>query len=164
MEKKLPTYGVGPLYGIVVIALTVLGVVISQLGFIQNRKHSLLQTPLLFIGIIIIVYGISIWWRAVFKVRVDDYINMNKLCTSGVYGIVRNPCYSAVMLICTGVLLMENNMWLLVLPIIFWIFMTILMRNTEEKWLTELYGQQYLDYCKKVNRCIPWFKQCRCRQ
>ena len=31
------------------------------------------------------------------------------------------------------------------------------LKNTEEKWLSELYGQEYLDYCKKVNRCIPWF-------
>lgn len=27
----------------------------------------------------------------------------------------------------------------------------------EEKWLAELYGQEYIDYCKKENRCIPWF-------
>ena len=32
-----------------------------------------------------------------------------------------------------------------------------LLKNTEEKWLEELYGQEYIDYCKKVNRCIPWF-------
>ena len=34
--------------------------------------------------------------------------------------------------------------------------MTIFLKNTEEKWLSELYGQEYLDYCKRVNRCIPW--------
>ena len=25
------------------------------------------------------------------------------------------------------------------------------------KWLKELYDQEYIDYCKRVNRCIPWF-------
>lgn len=35
--------------------------------------------------------------------------------------------------------------------------MTILMKETEEKWLAKLYGQEYRDYCKKVNRCLPWF-------
>ena len=42
-------------------------------------------------------------------------------------------------------------------PIICCGYMTIFLKNTEEKWLSELYGQEYLDYCKKVNRCIPWF-------
>lgn len=39
--------------------------------------------------------------------------------------------------------------------------MTVLMKNTEEKWLYALYGQEYLDYCKRVNRCIPWPKRQR---
>ena len=30
------------------------------------------------------------------------------------------------------------------------------LKNTEEKWLANLYGQEYIDYCKRVNRCIPW--------
>jgi len=29
------------------------------------------------------------------------------------------------------------------------------MINTEEKWLKDLYGKEYIDYCKEVNRCIP---------
>lgn len=31
------------------------------------------------------------------------------------------------------------------------------MKHTEEKWLAALYGREYADYCKRVNRCIPWF-------
>ncbi len=33
------------------------------------------------------------------------------------------------------------------------------MKNTEEKWLLELYGIEYANYCKRVNRCIPWFSK-----
>ena len=28
--------------------------------------------------------------------------------------------------------------------------MTVLMKNTEEKWLLELYGIEYANYCKRV--------------
>lgn len=28
--------------------------------------------------------------------------------------------------------------------------------QTEEKWLFNLYKQDYADYLKRVNRCIPW--------
>lgn len=31
------------------------------------------------------------------------------------------------------------------------------MNMGKEKKHLPLYGQEYVDYCKKVNRCIPWF-------
>ena len=31
-----------------------------------------------------------------------------------------------------------------------------LMKATEEKWLSDLYGSEYGEYCKRVNRCWPW--------
>ena len=40
---------------------------------------------------------------------------------------------------------------------LFWLEMTIVLKNTEEKWLKDLYGEEYVEYCKNVNRCIPWF-------
>ena len=47
----------------------------------------------------------------------------------------------------------------LLLPFLYWGFMTIFMKLTEEKWLYNLYGEECAAYCKKVNRCIPWFKK-----
>ena len=35
--------------------------------------------------------------------------------------------------------------------------LTIVLKNTEEKWLLDLYGEEYARYKKHVNRCIPWF-------
>ena len=32
----------------------------------------------------------------------------------------------------------------------------VTLKLTEEKWLLDLYGQDYADYRKRVNRCIPW--------
>ncbi len=36
------------------------------------------------------------------------------------------------------------------------LIMTIVLINTEEKWLLDLYGNEYADYKKRVNRLIPW--------
>ena len=36
------------------------------------------------------------------------------------------------------------------------IWMTVILVRTEEKWLYDLYGEDYKHYCKKVNRLIPW--------
>ncbi|MBO5448857.1 MAG: hypothetical protein J5994_05970 [Ruminococcus sp.] len=56
-----------------------------------------------------------------------------------------------------GAILMTNNLILLIVPVICWMYMTLFLIKTEEKWLKELYGEEYVLYCKKVNRCIPWF-------
>ena len=76
---------------------------------------------------------------------------------TGVYSMVRNPIYSAFLLVCIGAILIADNLVLFIIPIIGWIYMTLMLKNTEEKWLLNLYGQEYADYCKRVNRCLPWF-------
>ncbi len=73
------------------------------------------------------------------------------------YGFVRNPVYSGALLACTGAVLIANNLILLIVSVICWLYMTAFLIKTEEKWLKELYGQEYILYCQRVNRCIPWF-------
>lgn len=58
-----------------------------------------------------------------------------------------------------GLKLMWHNAWLLVIPVINWLIMTIVLKNTEEKWLFDLYGKDYEEYKKRVNRCIPFKRQ-----
>lgn len=156
----LPVYGVGPYYGAGIIILTVAGIVLSAIGILDSGKvtNSVPITIMTILGIALLVEGFLIWRSAsAGKNCIDDYIKNNKLCSTGVYSIVRNPCYSGVMFMCSGVVIIFHNLWLLLLPVIFWAAMTILMKKTEEKWLAELYGQKYIDYCRNVNRCIPWF-------
>lgn len=155
-KEHLPVYGVGPIYGAGIIIVTIIAMILSFTDIISAGKFPALKIPFIIIGILIVIEGFLVWFQAAF--RIDKYIVSNRLCTDGIYAIVRNPCYSGIMLMCTGALFMANNLWLLILPFIYWIAMTVLMKKTEEKWLYDLYGQEYLDYCKRVNRCIPWFR------
>ena len=154
-KNHLPIYGVGPFYGAGIIILTVVGIVLSCLGVLDFAKLQSTKIPFILVGIVIFLGGFLVWFQAAF--RIDRYIEHNELCTDGIYGIVRNPCYSGIMLMCSGALLIANNVALLLLPLLYWLAMTILMKNTEEKWLYQLYGEQYQEYCKRVNRCMPWF-------
>lgn len=161
-KGHLPIYGVGPFYGIGVILLTVAGIVISAIGLLNSGMvhHTILMIVFITAGVLVAIGGFIVWKSAaVGKNCIDGYIESNTLCTTGIYGIVRNPCYSGIAMMCTGVLLIAHNLWLLILPFIFWFTMTIMLVNSEEKWLMDLYGQEYIDYCKKVNRCIPWFSR-----
>jgi len=86
----------------------------------------------------------------------DNNIAENKLKTDGIYAWVRNPMYSGWWILITGISLMWANAWILITPVINWMIMTIALKKTEEKWLLDLYGDQYVAYLKQVNRCIPW--------
>ena len=124
--EHLPLLGVGPIYVISIVLLTMIGIMLT--------KSSILNTG---------------------RIKTGQFV------ITGVYKCVRNPIYTAFMFVCTGVVFFMNNLWLLMLPVVFWIYLTVLMKNTEEKWLIKLYGQKYLDYCKCTNRCIPWFPKRR---
>ncbi|MCM1334781.1 MAG: isoprenylcysteine carboxylmethyltransferase family protein [Bacteroides sp.] len=154
-KEHLPMYGVGPIYVGAILLLTVAAVILGQSEPLKAGRVDALKLPFFVIGVLSIAYGIVLWCGAVLRSGIDDGITENKLVTSGVYSLCRNPIYSAFMLVCTGALFISGNVFFLPLFFVFWGFMTILMKNTEEKWLGELYGEEYHDYCKRVNRCIP---------
>ena len=155
-KDHLPILGVGPLYVITIVLITIIGICLSATRFIPVITFTNMRWIFILIGILCFAIGITLWLRAVIIDRLDAHIIKNELVTTGVYAYVRNPVYSAFMFVCTGVLMIYGNLVLLLLPIIYWGFMTVLMKSTEEKWLEDLYGQEYIQYLQRVNRCIPW--------
>ena len=155
-KDHLPILGVGPLYVITIVLITIIGIFLSATRFIPVITFTNMRWIFILIGILCFAIGITLWLRAVIIDKLDTHIIKNELVTTGVYAYVRNPVYSAFMFVCTGVLMIYGNLVLLLLPIIYWGFMTVLMKSTEEKWLEDLYGQEYIQYIQRVNRCIPW--------
>ena len=102
-----------------------------------------------------IVIGIVFWLLAVIKSGIDKSIKNNDLVTTGIYGYIRHPIYAAFLYITTGMIVIYGNILLFILPLIFWVLLTITMEKTEEVWLIDLYGDDYINYSKKVNRFIP---------
>ncbi len=159
MKKKehLPLFGVGPLIVGFQIVVTLIGILLSQLGYFEFGKIAVLNIPLKAIGAGLILFGVLMYLSAAFHSKVYAGITQNKLVTTGVYSVVRNPIYSAFLLACTGAVCIANNLVVFIAPVLGWAFMTIVLKLSEEKWLKNLYGDEYVKYCKRVNRCIPWF-------
>ncbi len=159
MRKKdhLPLYGVGPviIYGQVI--FTAISIILTNLFDFKFPAMNDFNTLFKVTGILLIASGLYLDLSAKLKSKLFQHVADNKLITNGVYGIVRNPVYSGALLACTGAIFLANNLILLIVPVICWLYMTLFLIQTEEKWLKELYGQEYIAYCKKVNRCIPWF-------
>lgn len=160
-KEHLPVYGVGPIIVIPQLVVMAVGIIMSVCGFFEYGKMEILQIPFIIAGIILIVSGVYMWYSANYKAKVFDGIVENKLITSGIYSVVRNPIYSAFLLICTGAVFIAGNLFLFVISMICWLYMSVFLKHTEENWLTDLYGKEYLNYCKNVNRCIPWFPKKR---
>ncbi|OUM58024.1 hypothetical protein PIROE2DRAFT_16819 [Piromyces sp. E2] len=155
-EEHLPMFGVGPYYNFGILAISILVIVFRNTSVLSSGKIPSLQVPFLVIGIILIIIGIFVWALAIIVSKIDKGIKENKLVTTGIYAWVRNPIYSGCMFISSGMVIAAGNVYFFFLPIAYWLYLTILMINSEEKWLRDLYGNEYEEYCKRVNRCIPF--------
>lgn len=157
-KNHLPVYGIGPLLCCPMAMLTAVGIYCSSKGILPGViENKAINIILLVAGILLILEGIVLFFAADLNGALKDNIEANKLKTDGSYKFVRNPCYCLFLLGCTGAVLIAHNVLLFVLPVLFYIEMTVVLIHTEEKWLADLYGQEYANYCKRVNRCIPWF-------
>lgn len=157
MKKHLPLLGAGPAYVCVIIPLTAAALILKYTGIIKSGDIPACRLPFGIAGGILILLGILLWALANFQCHISENIQENRLVTTGIYGMVRNPILSGHLLVNTGVLLWALNWFLIILPFLYWLYLTVLLRATEEKWLQALYGREYTDYTKRVNRCIPWF-------
>jgi len=157
-KKHLPLYGIGPVLCCSMAIITAIGTYCSAKkiipGIIENKAINLLM---FIAGILLIIEGVLLFFGADLNGALQKNIKENRLKTNGSYKLVRNPCYCMFLLSCTGAVLISHNLYLLILPYILWGIMTIVLISTEEKWLRNLYGKEYEDYCRRVNRCIPWF-------
>ena len=159
-QEHLPVMGVGPVCIAIMIAFTAAGIALVKFNMFTSGDVGGGVITVLFViaGILCIAGGIILWYAAVFSAKIDITIKSNRLETGRVYAIVRNPIYSAFLFICIGALLFCRNWYVLILPPLFWAYLTVFMKLTEERWLSERFGEEYKAYCKRVNRFIPWRK------
>lgn len=157
-KNTLPVFGVGPIYAVSCLLLTAFGLFLKKKGFLNGGDLPGLKSEAMRIGFMLILIGVALWIYAVLIQRISKEISSGHLVTIGIYSIVRNPIYLAFLCVCTGILITAHNVYLLIITVVLYIFLTVLMKQTEEKWLLDKFGSEYIEYCKHVNRVIPWFR------
>lgn len=104
------------------------------------------------IGVIIFIVSVATMrdsWRAgVSKTDKTD------LVTSGIYQISRNPAFLGFDLVYLGILMMFFNWVLLIISVFAAIMFHLQIVYVEEKFLISTFGEEYLEYKKKVCRYI----------
>ncbi|HHY82771.1 MAG TPA: isoprenylcysteine carboxylmethyltransferase family protein [Clostridiales bacterium] len=85
-----------------------------------------------------------------FRVGIDEE-QPGPLITTGTFAISRNPIYTALGIILLGIFLIFSN-WILLLYLIAGIWLFNRQIHREENSLKKVYGEEYMEYCKKVRR------------
>ena len=83
---------------------------------------------------------------------VNKTIYANKLVTNGLFAHCRNPLYVGNLLILTGLLVIFNNPWVYLVGGGFFVFSYASIVLAEEFFLLQKFGNEYIEYCKRVNR------------
>lgn len=157
--QHLPIYGIGPICVASMIVEFLIFAYLDFKGYLDSANLNSFSFIFYILGSIFIVLGIYMWISAVLISKIDNSIINNHLLTDGIYSYLRNPIYTAFAFLLFGLSLFFKNLWAISLIPTFWFTMTILIKNTEEKWLIKEFGDEYLKYCKKVNRIFPTLKK-----
>ena len=154
-RQKIPTDGVGPYLWGILLVLNLTGWLLSQSVLESGLLTGGFKDLFYLIGFLLMLVAARIQWLSGVKSFISTSIQTSELKTTGIYARTRNPIYFSWWLCGIGITLTMHNVWLLILIPIQWVIITVVIRNTEEKWLYEIYGEAYKDYCARVNRWIP---------
>jgi protein-S-isoprenylcysteine O-methyltransferase Ste14 len=80
-----------------------------------------------------------------------------KLVQGGVFAHCRNPLYVGNFLILLGVGLASNSLLFVCIAVPFFLFAYAAIIAAEENYLRTKFGQEFIDYCARVNRLLPNF-------
>ncbi|NTU57582.1 MAG: isoprenylcysteine carboxylmethyltransferase family protein [Chlorobiaceae bacterium] len=81
----------------------------------------------------------------------------NRLVQSGVYGLVRHPIYTGLLLAALGLTVFDISLAHLLLIVVGIIFFNH-KASKEEAWLTHRHPE-YADYARRVGRFLPRFRR-----
>ena len=113
------------------------------------------------LGMALVILGESIrFWAVSYAggITRTTKVGAATLCTAGPFAYTRNPLYMGNMLMYNGIVLIagaSNILTMLMLTWLFFIIQYLLIIDLEEKTLTSLFGNTYINYKKNVPRIFP---------
>jgi protein-S-isoprenylcysteine O-methyltransferase Ste14 len=124
---------------------------VSRQRFFSSAIASLAGAILCLAGLILFLLSL-ISFGTSFRVGIDPD-HPDKLVTTGIFALSRNPIYVAFGFVLLGQFLLFPN-WILFIYLLtaVWLFHRQVLR--EEKFLKQHYGQEYFDYSARVRRYL----------
>lgn len=132
------------------------------LGYFLNRIYpiAVLEQPLnTIIAAVFFVYaaltaGLAFYYMIKSGTNVDVRKPANTIVTASVYSYTRNPMYLSMVILLVAFALLFNALWIaLVIPFFIYVMQKGVIER-EEVYLENKFGDQYLQYKKRVRRWI----------
>lgn len=135
--------------------------IVSSLAFYFLGFGSIAFSPIIWIGMFLVVVGLFIRWYAIYSLGKSFQVNVTivkdqQLVKNGIYKLVRHPSYTGLILYYLGMGLMMHNYICLLILIALPVFAVGMRIQKEEQFLTDHFGAEYIDYCKHSNRLFPF--------
>ena len=121
-------------------------------------QYNFIIFPYNLIGLLISFFGFTFMGKArdLFKkhqttLKIEK---SNQLIIEGVFSKTRNPMYVGMCILVFGFSILSTNVIAISLPFVFLVLVTLIFIKKEEHLMFEKFGEEYVEYKKKVRRLI----------
>ena len=140
--------------------IVVLILVVST--YFSSKKIDLIHIPfqtlisifILFVGILILLNPVLKFKKSKTTINPIKFKKVNKLVTSGIYKYSRNPMYLGLLMIVISSTIFYLNIYSILTPLFFYLWINRFQIKREEIFLTEKFGKEYLSYKNMTRRWI----------
>lgn len=136
------------------------GAIVAPIVAIAGLAPLVDSRPLSIVGAAVAIVGIGVTYLAQVGMGSDWRIGIDRaevtgLVTSGTFGLVRNPIFTAMILTAVGFAAMVPNVVALAAVVCLIAAIELQVRFVEEPHLAGLHGDTYRDYATQVGRFVP---------
>jgi protein-S-isoprenylcysteine O-methyltransferase Ste14 len=154
MQQELSRFGVGPKILLTAVVYAVVAGAATRLWPEACLLSTIPYWVFLSVGIALIAIGVPVLILAA-RTGMAAY-NSDKLATTGLFGVVRNPMYAAwIVFIIPGLVLLTRSWPLFLTPLVAYAVFKLLIRR-ENEYLEKRFGHAYREYRSEVNELFPW--------
>ena len=130
--------------------------------FFSTKKIDLIHIPfqtlisifILSVGIFILINPVLKFKKSKTTINPIKFKKVNKLVTSGIYKYTRNPMYLGLLMIVISSSIFYLNIYSILTPLFFYLWINRFQIKREEIFLTEKFGKEYLSYKNTTRRWI----------
>lgn len=146
---------------ILILPFNVLVIIPALILFLSDYKYSYNGIVYILLGFLFLIAGINlaistmVLFYTVGKGTPAPWAPPEHLVIEGPYRYIRNPMITAVILVLIGESLILNSFNIFYWAILFFTINSLYFPLFEEKQLTARFGQEYIDYKKRVPRWLP---------
>lgn len=142
--------------------LVALAMILSMWGLAQFPPYLEMQPIVRYLlaaapailGLIFAVSGFIAFRKAKTTINPMKPDKATALVSTGIYAITRNPMYVGLLFLLLAWNIYLTSLWAILGPVIFFLWINYLQIIPEERFLTRLFGDEFIRYQSKVRRWL----------